>query len=145
MSRPSPVTSTAEPDDHAAPGGSPDVDPGRSLPPRTPYEDAIVSVLGDVLGCSDIDVQDRLLALGDVSQAPRVVAHIRRTMGVDVPVADYVEAETVAGLAAVVAAKSFAARSASRPPALGPRPGDARAVLSFDQQRLWMENQLLPG
>ncbi len=145
MSRPSPVTSTAEPDDHAAPGGSPDVDPGRSLPPRTPYEDAIVSVLVDVLGCSDIDVQDRLLALGDVSQAPRVVAHIRRTMGVDVPVADYVEAETVAGLAAVVAAKSFAARSASRPPALGPRPGDARAVLSFDQQRLWMENQLLPG
>jgi non-ribosomal peptide synthetase component F len=139
------VTSAAEVDDRAAPEGSPDADPGRSLPPRTPYEDAIASVLGDVLGCSDIDVQDRLLTLGDVSQAPRVIAQIQRTMGVDIPVADYVEAQTVAGLAAAVAAKSFAARSASRPPALGPRPGDARAVLSFDQQRLWMENQLLPG
>jgi non-ribosomal peptide synthetase component F/acyl carrier protein len=144
MSRPSPVTTPAEPVDRAAEAPH-DLDPGRSLPPRTPYEDAIASVLGDVLGCSDIDVQDRLLALGDVSQAPRVVAHIRRTMGVDIPVADYVEAQTVAGLSAAVAAKSLAARSAFRPPSLGPRPGDARAVLSFDQQRLWMENQLLPG
>ena len=87
MSRPSPVTTPAEPDDRAAPEAPHDLDPGRSLPPRTPYEDAIASILGDVLGCSDIDVQDRLLALGDVSQAPRVIAQIRRTMGVDIPVA----------------------------------------------------------
>ena len=120
MSRPSPVTTPAEPDDRAATEAPHDLDPARSLPPRTPYEDAIASILGDVLGCSDIDVQDRLLALGDVSQAPRVVAQIRRTMGVDIPVADYVEAQTVAGLAAAVAAKSFVARSASRPPSLGP-------------------------
>jgi non-ribosomal peptide synthetase component F len=117
----------------------------RSLPPRTPYEDAVVGILGDVLGHTDVDVEDRLLALGDVSQAPRIVAQIRKTMGVDVPVADYVESGTVAGLAAAVAAKSFAARATTRPRALEPRPPDARPVLSFDQQRLWMENQLLPG
>ncbi|MGH3217128.1 MAG: condensation domain-containing protein [Streptosporangiaceae bacterium] len=115
------------------------------MPPRTPYEDAIVGILGDVLGCSDIEVHDRLLALGDVSQVPHVVAQIRKTVGVDIPVADYVEAQTVAGLAAAVAAKSLAARSTSRPHALRPRPPEARPVLSFDQQRLWMENQLLPG
>src|SRR5689334_5954913 len=119
--------------------------PSRSLPPRTPYEQAIVSILGDVLGCVEIDVQDRLLDLGDVSQAPRVIAQIRRTIGVDIPVADYVEARTVTGLAAVVAAKSFAARSIARPDPLAPRPPEARPVLSHDQQRLWMENQLLPG
>lgn len=117
----------------------------RSLPPRTPYEEAIVGILGDVLGCSDIDVHDRLLALGGLSEVPRVVAQIRRAIGVDIPVADYVECQTVTGLAAAVAVKSLAARSAFRPRALGPRPPDARPVLSFDQQRLWMENQLLPG
>jgi non-ribosomal peptide synthetase component F len=142
MARPVLVTSPTEAPAVAAP---PDVDSGRSLPPRTPYEDAIVGILSDVLGCVDIDVQDRLLALGDVSAAPRVVAQIRKTIGVDVPVADYVEAQTVAGLASVVAAKSYAARSAARPHAIAPRRPDARPVLSFDQQRLWMENQLLPG
>lgn len=144
MSRPAPAGSPVAPDDHTPPDVS-DVDSGRSLPPRTPYEDAIVGILVNVLGCSDIDVQDRLLALGDVSQAPRVVAQIRATLGVDIPVADYVEAQTVTGLAAAVAARPFAARAVTRPHALGPRPPDARPRLSFDQQRLWMENQLLPG
>ncbi len=144
MARPTSLTSSADRDDHI-----PDDLPGghsrRSLPPRTPYEDAIVGILGDVLGACDIEVHDSLLALGDVSQAPRVVAQIRRTIGVDIPVADYVESRTVAGLAATVAAKSIAARSRSRPHALSRRTADARPVLSFDQQRLWMETQLLPG
>jgi non-ribosomal peptide synthetase component F len=145
MARPILVTSPTATDDDQAPPDPPDGSTGRSLPPRTPYEDAIVGILGDVLGCTDIEVHDRLLALGDVAQAPRVVAQIRKTIGVDIPVADYVESQTVAGLASVVAAKSYAARSASRPHAVAPRPPDARPVLSFDQQRLWMENQLLPG
>ncbi|MFC6083639.1 condensation domain-containing protein [Sphaerisporangium aureirubrum] len=143
MARPSLVTSAGS--DDGTSHDSPGIQAERSLPPRTPYEDAIVGILGDVLGCSGIDVNDRLLALGDVSQVPRVVAQIRKTIGVDVPVADYVESGTVTGLASVVAAKSRATRSATRPHAMGPRPHDARPVLSFDQQRLWMENQLLPG
>jgi len=144
MARPSLVTSPTEPGDHMS-----DDPPGdrvaRSLPPRSPYEDAIIDILREVVGVSDIEVQDHLLTVGDVSQAPRVVAQIRKTIGVDIPVADYVEAGTVAGLAAAVAAKSFAARSMARPPALRPRPPDTLARLSYDQQRLWMENQLLPG
>src|SRR5712691_5827686 len=135
MARPSLVTSSSAPDD-GTPHDPQGVRTGRSLPPRTPYEDAIVGILGEVLGCSDVDVHDRLLALGDVPEVPRVVAQIRRTMGVDIPVADYLESRTVAGLAATVAAKSLAARSTSRPHALGPRPADACPVLSFDQQRL---------
>jgi non-ribosomal peptide synthetase component F len=117
----------------------------RPLPPRTPYEDAIVGILGDVLGCSGISVHDRLLALGGLPEVPRVVAQIRKTMGVDLPVADYVESQTVAGLAAAVATRSLAARATPRPQALAPRAPGARPVLSYDQQRLWMENQLLPG
>ena len=138
-----------EPDANVEPDTEPDIEPDahaeRSLPPRTPYEDALVDILGDVLGRTGIDVHDGLLTLSDVSQVPRAVAQIQRTLGVDVTVLDYVESRTVAGLAARVAAVSSAARSASRPRALRPRPPGARPVLSYDQQRLWMENQLLPG
>lgn len=158
MARPTPLTSATvpvpSPSTPVASGAAP-ADPtldepprgrrGRPLPPRSPYQDAVIDILREIIGVSDIDVHDQLLTLGDVSQAPRVVAQIRRTIGVDIPVADYVEAGTVAGLAAAVAAKSFAARSITRPPALRPRPPDVRPLLSYDQQRLWMENQLLPG
>lgn len=146
MARPTPVTSQTAPVTSAStPEDVPEDRGVRSLPPRTPYEDAMIDILREVVGVSDVDVQDRLLDLADVSQAPRVVAQIRKTIGVDVPVLDYVEAGTVAGLAAAVAAKSLAARSIVRPPALRPRPAQARQLLSYDQQRLWMENQLLPG
>jgi non-ribosomal peptide synthetase component F len=144
MAHPSIRTGQPAPDDDTTQDPQ-DAPTGRSLPPRTPYEDAIIGILGDVLGCSDIDVHALLLTLGDVSKAPLVVAQIRKTIGVAIPVADYIESRTVAGLAALVAAKSLAARSISRPHALEPRSPDARPVLSFDQQRLWMENQLLPG
>ncbi len=139
-----PTVLSAAHDDSTGPGPR-DARTIRPLPPRTPYEDAIVGILSGVLGCEDVAVDDRLLALGDLSEVPRVVAQIRKTMEVDIPVADYVEAQTVAGLAATVAAKSLALRSATHPPVLIPRPHDASPVLSFDQQRLWMENQLLPG
>ena len=86
MARRTPVTSPSATDEHPDPLVEPDL---RSLPPRTPYEDAIVGILSDILGCQDPDVHDGLLTLGDVSQVPRVVAQIRKTMGVDIPVADY--------------------------------------------------------
>lgn len=143
MARPSTVLSTAL-DDSSVPD-SVRARTIRALPPRTPYEDAVVGILTEVLGCRDVAVDDRLLALGELSAVPHVVAQIRRTMDVDIPVADYVEARTVAGLAAAVAARSLAKRSAAGAPALLPRTDDASQVLSYDQQRLWLENQLLPG
>ncbi len=142
MARPQTTPPTSHP---AAASDTREAEPSRALPPRSPYEDAVVGILGEVLGCHEVAVHDRLLDLGDVAEVPHVVAQIRRTMGVDIPVADYVEAQTVAGLASAVSARSLAGRRAVRPPSLGPRPLGARQVLSYDQQRLWMENQLLPG
>ncbi len=143
MARPVETLSTP-PDDSSGPGPR-DARTGRPLPPRTPYEQAVVDILKEVLGCTDVAVNDPLLALGDLAEVPRVIAQVRRTMGLDIPVADYVESQTVGGLAAAVAARSLVTRRASRPPALVRRADDARPVLSFDQQRLWLENQLLPG
>jgi non-ribosomal peptide synthetase component F/acyl carrier protein len=113
------------------------------VPPRTPYEEAIVAIWRDVLHRSDVGVFDDFFDLdGHSLLAIQVVARIRRTLGVDLPVRDLFESPTVAGLAAAVTATL--GRSPSRPE-VTPRPPDAEPVLSFDQQRLWLEDQLRPG
>lgn len=110
-------------------------------PARTPVEDTIAAIWADVLGRTAIGVFDDFFELGGHSLlAPRVVARIRKTLGVHIPVMDFFDAPTVAQLAMVVAA-----RSSSQPQVIGRRAPDAAPVLSFDQQRLWLENQLLPG
>ncbi len=111
------------------------------MPPRTPFEEAILAIWRDVLGRVDIGVLDDFFASGGHSLlAPKVVARIRKTLGVHVPVMDFFESPTVAALASAVAAQS-----SSGPPVVTPRPPDADPVLSYDQERLWLENQLLPG
>ncbi|HEV2089375.1 MAG TPA: phosphopantetheine-binding protein, partial [Cryptosporangiaceae bacterium] len=113
--------------------------PVRVTPPRTPYEEVVhgiwSDVLGDVLGVSDFGVHDDFFELGGHSlAAPRIVARIRKTLDVHVPVRDFFGCRTVAALASVVAAQSSAG-----PQVIQRRPAQARSVLSFDQQRLWLE------
>jgi HemK-like putative methylase len=124
-------------DDHA--GGEPSRGRTSRAAPRTFHEDAVLTIYRDVLGRSDIDVSDDFFAYGTHSLAPTVVARIRKSLGVDIPVMDFFENRTVSALAAIVAA-----RSSARPRAVAPRPPDSEPLLSFDQQRVWMENQLLP-
>jgi acyl carrier protein len=112
---------------------------------RSPYEEVIAAIWRDVLGRSDIGVTDDFFDLnGHSLHIIRVVARIRKTLGVDIPVRDFFESPTVAALAAAVAAMSSSAEPTVRP-VVGRRPADAPPVLSFDQQRIWLENQLRPG
>ena len=136
MALPSQDQSLAEPDEGAG------ALPNRSVPPRTPYEEVIASIWRDLLGQPNIGVFDDFFAVGGHSLlAPKIVARIRKTLGVRITVMDFFSSPTVAGLAAAVAAHT----SSSEPRAVSRRPPDAEPVLSFDQQRLWLENQLLPG
>ena len=115
--------------------------PTRATPPRTPYEEAVHGIWADVLGTSAFGVHDDFFALGGPSMlAPRVVARIRRTLGVQIPVRDFFGCRTVAALAAVVA--DNASTESVR---IEPQPDDAVPLLSFDEQRLWLESQLLPS
>ncbi|MGQ4490553.1 HemK family protein methyltransferase [Streptomyces sp. SAS_281] len=109
------------------------------------YRDAVLGIWQDVLGRTGIGLDDDFLTLGDHSLAPAVVALIRKRLGVEVSVMDFFESRTVTGLAARVAARDAAARAAAAPRTITPRPADAEPPLSYDQQRLWMEHQLLPG
>ncbi|WP_171074146.1 condensation domain-containing protein [Nonomuraea basaltis] len=111
------------------------------MAPRTPYEETIVAIWHDVLGRSDMSVFDDFFELGGHSLlAPKVVARIRKTLGVRIPVKDFFASPTVAALASAVAA-----RSPSESRVVARRPADADPVLSFDQERLWLENELRPG
>jgi acyl carrier protein len=101
----------------------------------------MVEIWRDVLGRPDIGVLDDFFDLdGNSMHAIQVIARIRETCGVSVRAIDFFESPTVAALAAAVAAQAPAER-----PLVGRRPPDAEPVLSFDQQRLWLADQLLPG
>ncbi|ASW54323.1 condensation domain-containing protein [Plantactinospora sp. KBS50] len=124
----------------AGPGSS-----TRPTPPRTPYEEVVygiwTDVLGDVLGATEFGVHDDFFELGGHSlAAPRIVARIRKTLGVHVPVREFFGCRTVASLASLVAAQSSIG-----PQTIGRRADRAEAVLSFDQQRIWLEHQMQPS
>ncbi|WP_320068787.1 condensation domain-containing protein [Micromonospora sp. RTGN7] len=111
------------------------------VPPRTPYEEAVAAIWHEVLGRSDIGVLDDFFDLDGTSlQAIGVVSRIRKTWQVDVRARDFFESPTIATLAAAVAARA----PSGRPP-IERRPAEAEPVLSYDQQRLWLEDQLRPG
>jgi acyl carrier protein len=111
------------------------------VPPRTPHEETMVAIWREILGRPDIGVLDDFFDLdGDSMHAIRVISQIRETYGVSVRAIDFFESPTVETLAAFVAAQAPSER-----PALVPRPPDAEPVLSFDQQRLWFADQLVPG
>jgi non-ribosomal peptide synthetase component F/acyl carrier protein len=114
------------------------------MPAGSSYEESIAAIWRDVLGRRDIGVSDDFFDLnGHSLHAIKVVARIRKTLGVDIPVRDFFDAPTVGALAAVVAARSSFAAASLRP-LVSRRPADAPPVLSFDQQRIWLESQLRP-
>jgi len=101
----------------------------------------MVEIWRDVLGRPDIGVLDDFFDLdGNSMHAIQVIARIRETFGVSVRAIDFFESPTVAALAAAVAAQAPPER-----PVVGPRPPDAEPVLSFDQQRLWLAEQIVEG
>ena len=112
-------------------------------PGAEPLEDLIRGIWQEVLG-RPIEVGEDLVALGAHSLAPMVVSRIRSALGVEISTMDVFESPTVAALAALLATRS-AARSPAPARVVTVRPSDAEPVLSFDQRRLWMESQLLPG
>jgi len=109
--------------------------------PRTPAEEVILGIFGDILDRDDIGVHDDFFDLGGSSlRAVKALGRIHESYGVRVRAMDFFESPTVATLAEVVSATAPAER-----PMVSRRPVDAEPVLSYDQQRLWLEDQLLPG
>jgi amino acid adenylation domain-containing protein len=69
--------------------------------PRTPLEEVLAGMWGEVLGVERVGVHDDFFALGGHSLlATELVAAMRETLELDVPLRSFFAARTVAGLAA---------------------------------------------
>ncbi|HEY0512098.1 MAG TPA: amino acid adenylation domain-containing protein, partial [Thermoanaerobaculia bacterium] len=131
---------------------------GSGEPPRTPAEAAMAGLWREVLGLDEVGREDDFFELGGHSLlATQLVARAREAFGVEVPLRAIFDTPTVAALAAWIepafrpagepddSAPAAAARPATAPPPLVPRPAGEAAPLSFGQERLWFLDRLEPG
>ncbi|WP_016701336.1 non-ribosomal peptide synthetase, partial [Actinoalloteichus spitiensis] len=107
---------------------------GEGRKPRTPREAVLAAVFADLLGVSEVGVEDDFFALGGHSLlATRLTSRVRSVLSVELPVRAVFEHPTVAGLAEVVAGLGEVAQ----PPLLPRADSEAVVPLSPAQQRLW--------
>ncbi|WP_308016560.1 non-ribosomal peptide synthetase [Jidongwangia harbinensis] len=111
--------------------------------PGDPVEEVLHGIWCDLLDRRHIGMREDFFAVGGQSlQAMQVVARVRSALGVDLGDGSVFRAPTIAELADVVRRRRRA--GPARPP-LVPRADDGPAPLSFNQQRLWFIDQLVPG
>ncbi|HEX8150238.1 MAG TPA: amino acid adenylation domain-containing protein [Pyrinomonadaceae bacterium] len=125
-------------------------DPGRPeasaayAAPRTPTEELVAGLWGDLLNVGRVGAGDDFFALGGHSLlATQAVSRVREVFGVEVGLRALFEAPTVEGFAAEVERARAAGSTALWPPVTRAERG-ARLPLSFAQQRLWFLHQLEP-
>ncbi|ASY82362.1 hypothetical protein BJK05_21220 [Pectobacterium polaris] len=109
---------------------------------RTPVEVDIAAIFADVLGVSQVGIDDNFFALGGHSlSATQVLVRLRRRFAPDLTLYTLFENPTVAMLAAVLG-------DSLPPPALAPTisvlPENTPRVLSFAQQKIWFMQQMMP-
>jgi amino acid adenylation domain-containing protein len=105
--------------------------------PRNSREAILCGLFSDVLGVSNVGIDDGFFDLGGHSLiAIRMINRIRTVFKVELAVSAIFEADTVIGLAD----RLDSAQSAR--PALGPMVRSERIPLSFAQLRLWFLNRL---
>ncbi|HVM59919.1 MAG TPA: amino acid adenylation domain-containing protein [Verrucomicrobiae bacterium] len=74
-----------------------------STAPRTDMEKAVASILGPLLGLENVDVEENFFALGGHSLlGAQLMARVRDTFGVEVPLRTLFEAPTIAELSAEI-------------------------------------------
>jgi natural product biosynthesis luciferase-like monooxygenase protein/amino acid adenylation domain-containing protein len=110
--------------------------------PRTPLEQTLARVWGEVLGTERVGIDDDFFALGGHSLlAMQVVSRLRQALGLELPLQELFAAPTIARLAQRI--ESMSVKPATAPQLVASRAGPDE--LSFSQQRLWFLDQLQPG
>nr|WP_240630779.1 non-ribosomal peptide synthase/polyketide synthase [Mycolicibacterium sp. GF69] len=107
--------------------------------PRDQREQVVAALFGEVLGATRVGIDDSFFDLGGHSlSAMRLLGRLRTGLGVEVPIREFFDAPTVAGLAEWIGVhggeRSRAALTVQQRPAVIP--------LSYAQQRLWFLDQL---
>ncbi|HEX2091396.1 MAG TPA: amino acid adenylation domain-containing protein, partial [Longimicrobiaceae bacterium] len=138
-----PLTPTGKVDRRALPAPEGAVE-GAYVAPRTPAEELLAGIWGELLAVGRVGVHDGFFDLGGHSLlATRVVSRVREAFGIELPLRALFEAPTVAGLAGRVEDALRAGGRLQSPP-LVPVPRDRPLPLSFSQERLWFLDRLEP-
>ncbi|HEX4496909.1 MAG TPA: amino acid adenylation domain-containing protein [Thermoanaerobaculia bacterium] len=113
--------------------------------PRTPIEELLAEIWTEVLRLDRVGIRDSFFELGGHSLlATQVLARVRQTLEVDLPLRTLFRTPTISGLAQAVEEEIQKEQGLSIPP-LVRRRTLGEAPLSFSQQRLWFMDQLQPG
>ncbi len=114
-------------------------------PPATPQEELLVPIWSDILGGIPIGVDENFFHKGGHSlSATRLIARIRKLLGVDLPLRLLFDAPTIEAFAPHVQPSSSESRDGETPP-ISPAPEGLDHPLSYSQQRLWFLDRLEPG
>jgi amino acid adenylation domain-containing protein len=139
-----PLTPSGKVDRASLPAPAPAPD-GPGAPPGTPLEATIAFVWREILRLPAVDRDDGFFDLGGHSLlAMQVVARLRDALGVDLTLARFFEAPTVAGLAAAVE-EARGAVSGPAPPPVARSARGGPVPLSSAQRRLWVLHQVEPA
>src|SRR5581483_8267211 len=113
---------------------------GAFVGPRTPAEEIIAGIWARLLRLERVGIHDNFFALGGHSLlATQVIARVRQTVGVELPLRSIFEGPTLGEFCAQVEA---ARSNQSIVPPLTQKPHGTKAPLSFAQRRLWFLDQL---
>jgi amino acid adenylation domain-containing protein len=115
------------------------------VPPCGPVEAALAEIWTELLGERGIGAQDSFFEHGGHSlMAIQLLARVRRTFDVEVPLDDFLGEPTISRLARAVE-RALAEGGAANVSPLVRVPRDGPLPASFPQQRLWFLDQLEPG
>ncbi|RZI95631.1 MAG: amino acid adenylation domain-containing protein, partial [Microbacterium sp.] len=138
-----PLNSSGKVDRKALPAPEFAVDTAEFVAPRTPLEEIVATIFGDVVGVDRVSVDASFFDLGGNSlSATRVAARLSSSTGAIVGMRDLFEAPTVAELAAFVEQQGG---DGTARPALVAQDRPQEVPLSLAQQRMWFLNRFDPA
>ena len=121
---------------------------GEEAAPRTPTEITLAALWREILGVERVGVHDSFFDLGGHSLlATRLVARLRETFHVEMPLRVIFQASALDEMAAALDAALLAggAQGTLRESSIRPVPRGGLLPLSFPQQRLWLVERLTSG
>jgi amino acid adenylation domain-containing protein len=112
--------------------------------PRTPIEEILVEIWGDILGSSVTGIHDNFFAIGGHSLlATRLISRVRTVFQTELPLRSLFQAPTIAEFSPLVE-QALLNKGEQQIPPLLPVSRTQPLPLSFTQQRLWFLDQLKP-
>src|SRR6185312_5293695 len=126
-------------DHRALPAPDLSSEPRSYVEPRGPVEPGLAAIFREVLHVVEVSAHDSFFDLGGHwLLAKQVIARVRASFGVEIPLRALFEATTPAALAVRVEAALLAGGGPAAPPLVRvPREGALSLSLSFAQERLW--------